>query len=369
MTEDLPELVSEIVDRIRQEVPGYHVVERADQESRVTRQFEGLLTGLVTRRPPSRTENKHARDLGRQRAREGLPLESMISAYHVGYREMWNELLVRAGAHDLGLRAELAGLIGTAWTWVQQASSAAADAYGETARAEEAAQLGLAHRFFDALVAGGSPTGDQGRFAQALGFDSHGVFQAVCSPTDVWSDEALTSLRDRLRRRRGTMRCVPRGAVVIALIQAIPAEALIGVMHQLVPCAPLGVGLARPGLPGASASIADAQEVLTAAEDGAVSTFEHDWLLATIRPQESRLAALLGQCGETAAENPEIAETVRGFAENDLSLTATGRALHVHANTVKYRLDRWEQLTGWDVRSWDGLSASMVGLGLFSPGR
>jgi DNA-binding PucR family transcriptional regulator len=34
---------------------------------------------------------------------------------------------------------------------------------------------------------------------------------------------------------------------------------------------------------------------------------------------------------------------------------------------VKYRLDRWEQLTGWDPRTWDGLTASMVALGLPDP--
>jgi len=40
--------------------------------------------------------------------------------------------------------------------------------------------------------------------------------------------------------------------------------------------------------------------------------------------------------------------------------------MHLHPNTVKYRLERWRQLTGWDARTWDGLSASMLALGLFA---
>lgn len=34
---------------------------------------------------------------------------------------------------------------------------------------------------------------------------------------------------------------------------------------------------------------------------------------------------------------------------------------------MKYRLDRWQDLTGWDAGTWNGLSRSMVGLGLFAP--
>lgn len=97
-----------------------------------------------------------------------------------------------------------------------------------------------------------------------------------------------------------------------------------------------------------------------------VGKFQRDWLFATIRPQADRLNVLLGQCRAPAEKHPELAETVRGYAEHGLSLTAAGRALHIHANTVRYRLARWHELTGWDVHTWDGLSASMVGLNLFA---
>lgn len=65
------------------------------------------VTGLAMRRPPTQDEIAQARDLGRRRAEEGLPLASLIGAYHVGYREMWNELLTRADASAPGLSAQL----------------------------------------------------------------------------------------------------------------------------------------------------------------------------------------------------------------------------------------------------------------------
>lgn len=363
---DLDALVPGIVDRIRSEIPGYAVVGRAEHEQAVTVQYEGLLTGLITRRPPTREESERARELGRRRAQQGLALESVVSAYHVGYREMWNILLHRAGPDDQAMRSELAGLVGTVWMWIERASSAAADAYGEAVRAEDAARLALTHRFLDALTAGGPPRAEHAHMAQALGFDPSGIFQAVCSPGDAWSEEDTTALRVRMRRNRGVMLCAQRDTVLIAVLQGVSADVFVDTLRDLGPPAPAGVGLAREGLTGAGVSIVDAMEVLPAGGTG-VARFADDWLTATLRPQAGRLTALLGLCASTARQHPDLAETIRAFARHGFSLTDTGRALHIHPNTVRYRVDRWQDLTGFDVRTWAGLSASLVALDLSLP--
>ncbi|WP_010595674.1 helix-turn-helix domain-containing protein, partial [Rhodococcus sp. P14] len=54
-----------------------------------------------------------------------------------------------------------------------------------------------------------------------------------------------------------------------------------------------------------------------------------------------------------------LAETLRAFATSGFSLSACARELRVHPNTVKYRLDRWRELTGWDVHDVEGLVASL----------
>ncbi|MFJ8364215.1 PucR family transcriptional regulator [Streptomyces sp. NPDC093984] len=362
VNDDLDALVPGIVDRIRGEIPGYAVVGRAEHEQAVTVQYEGLLTGLITRRPPSREESERARELGRRRAQQGLALESMVSAYHVGYREMWNILLQRAGSDDQAMRSELAGLVGTVWMWIERASSAAADAYGEAVRAEDAARLALTHRFLDALTAGGPPTAEHAHIAQALGFDPAGRFQAVCSPGVEWSEEDIEALRSRMRRHRGAMLCANRDNALIAVLQGVSADVFLDVLRGLGP-RPAGVGLVREGLTGAGVSILDAREVLPADGTG-VARYEDDWLAATVRPQSGRLTALLGPCAAAAGKHPDLAETIRAFARHGFSLTGTGRALHIHPNTVRYRLDRWQEVTGFDVRTWAGLSASMVGLDL-----
>ena len=361
---DLPRLAPGIVDQTRRELPDFRMMDRDEQERGLIEQADALLSGLAARRPPSHDEIKQARALGDRRASSGLPLQALIGAYHVGYREIWNLLLIRAEAQDERLATQLVRLVGAVWTWVQQASSAAADAYGEAVRAQDAAQLSLTYRFLEALQTG-SPDADAVRLARALGFDPAGQFQAVCSPA-TWSDDQVNQFRRDMRRHRGIMRCANRETFMIALIQNMSASPLIAAVRERDREVPVGVGLARTGLDGAVASIADAQEVLPLA-NATTSTvfFDQQWLVATLLPRVGRLAALLEHCREPARTHPELVETVRAFAQNGLSLTATGRAMHLYPNTVRHRLRRWEELTGWNARTWEGLAASMLGLGLF----
>ncbi|MFF7678059.1 helix-turn-helix domain-containing protein [Actinacidiphila glaucinigra] len=85
-------------------------------------------------------------------------------------------------------------------------------------------------------------------------------------------------------------------------------------------------------------------------------------------PQTDRLAPLLEPAVGPAASHPELSLAVRAFADNGSSLTATGRALRLHPDTVKYRLNRRRELSGWDVHTWHGLSASLLGPGLAQAG-
>lgn len=47
---------------------------------------------------------------------------------------------------------------------------------------------------------------------------------------------------------------------------------------------------------------------------------------------------------------PALRDTVLAWCENSCNLVRTARALHVHRNTVIYRLDRLTRLTGRDIR-------------------
>ena len=49
----------------------------------------------------------------------------------------------------------------------------------------------------------------------------------------------------------------------------------------------------------------------------------------------------------------ELLETVKMFFEKDLNLSDTARQLYIHRNTLTYRLDKIEKITGLDLRRFD----------------
>ena len=62
--------------------------------------------------------------------------------------------------------------------------------------------------------------------------------------------------------------------------------------------------------------------------------------------------------------NEEEAATVDAFAAADLNVTRAAATLHVHPNTVRYRLDRIATGTGHDPRTFAGLVELSVVAGI-----
>ena len=72
-----------------------------------------------------------------------------------------------------------------------------------------------------------------------------------------------------------------------------------------------------------------------------------------LRGFSDRILGPLRQQGET--RNADLVRTLRVYLENDLQSNRTAEALHVHPNTLAYRLRRIETLTGSSLRSSKGL--------------
>ena len=59
-------------------------------------------------------------------------------------------------------------------------------------------------------------------------------------------------------------------------------------------------------------------------------------------------------------KSPEMADTIQSFFRNDLSPSATARALFIHRNTLNYRLERIREETGLDIRRFQDAAVLMM---------
>lgn len=174
------------------------------------------------------------------------------------------------------------------------------------------------------------------------------VFTALVSPASV-------------RLMTGTWAsCVEYHGLVV-LLAAVDDS---GPLERALPAGvPAGVGLPRPGFAGARSTVIDAFEAYRLSpQRGAPVRFADDWVAAALVAAGPRLDAPCEIALEVAERSPHLADAVLAFAAEGLSVVGAARALQVHANTVIYRLERWQTLTGWDARTFPGLSLSVAAL-------
>ncbi|MCX5196417.1 helix-turn-helix domain-containing protein [Streptomyces sp. NBC_00249] len=117
----------------------------------------------------------------------------------------------------------------------------------------------------------------------------------------------------------------------------------------------LGAGARAAGPEGLRASLNQARFALTAAgEEAPVRAVEQldtlDRLLAGVPPE---VRSVFGTQTLGALGDGMLRETLEVFLANNCSWARTAEALHLHVNTVHYRIERVEVLTGRDLSRLD----------------
>ena len=362
------EISAQIVSTIRAEVATYGDLPPDLHHEDVRQSVAAIIVGVREHRLPSPDAMDHAREMGRHRARFGLPVHDAITGYHIGYREIWNVMLARARQQQPDLTYDLAQEVTLLWEWFQRLSSAFSNAYDEERQSLLTSQLAAGQRLVRSLMDGATPREQRDDLLQILGFDPDGQFVVACAA--LRDDSDLVRLNEILGRSKGVAYSAssPRDTTVI-VTQGLGSGEIVSAVHELFPQAALAIGLRRPGSAGAAASLVDALEGIGHAQrSGQTLIYESDWLLSLVTADEDRLRPILAVGVSIADEHPALAETVDVYLNSRQSITSCARALFLHPNSVKYRLQRWTELTGWDLHTVDGLVRSALVLKLGSPG-
>lgn len=190
------------------------------------------------------------------------------------------------------------------------------------------------------------------------------MFQAFCAPAKSWLHGQLALLERATKQTGGVVHSALQGQLMIVLAQGTDETSIrekITALGGQQLC--LGVGLRRRGLAGAESSIVDAERALQMTPAaGGVRRFEDVWLRASLLDSRERLEPLLTNAMAAADQHPTLVEAVMAFAESGNNLALAGERVRIHANTVAYRLNRWEQLSGLNVRTFEGMLRSVLAI-------
>jgi hypothetical protein len=357
----LPDLCDRIVTAVRAQNSSYKFLDLAVQRANVERDMSTVVEALVQRRAPETSDHDVLRQHARMRAQAGVPIEDLVSAYHIGFRLLWEIVFATAGGPGPDASPWLADSAGLLWRWLQMFSSVTADGYADDAGQRRIDTDDAIRRLVKVLAGPTEPDQEVRGLARRLGFDPQGWFQVVRAPAPPERHPILAGLDRRLASCPGAAHRLIQAGHLTVLLQG-PAEPVLEVLDGL-PGAGAGCGLRRRFLGGAARSLADADRALALSRVlGRTVFFEEDWLFASLLPHLDRLAPLLVSAPAVASADDQehLREAVRAYARAGFSLASAGQQLGIHANTMRYRLQRWEQITGWDPRSLPGLRLSLL---------
>lgn len=348
----LTQIAGELAALYRREIPRYSEVSASSIEENTRATLEVALQRLASGQSWSKEVDTEIAEQARRWAHLNIPLEFIAHSFHVGARRLVE--LAREHRHDLALDNDvLFAIQDHAW----DAATAAATTLATVQREHEVA---LARRdatrradFMRELAAGRLSPERLAAEASAYGVDLDHPYIALIANCD---EEHADTLEAHIRRSGATSQHRAVYSFVEGRLLALVAR------RPRVP-AELLVASGPPALPqDVHRSFAQAEQALKAASAfGATGVVELTELGATpfviadehlARRLNAKHFADLDQHGDSGVD---IEHTVRTLLDLDTNIDETARTLHLHRNSVRYRVTRFRELTDLDIRRTDQL--------------
>jgi hypothetical protein len=350
LLERLDELTTRCIDRFHQDSDAYRNVPVAELRSATATGIRAGLASVTQLTGPSDEAASYAAQIGELRARQSVPVEAVMQSFHVAAQVIlgaWDQEAARIRVPiELVLRVH-----DLSWAWANFVMTHAARAHG---RADlELAQHGAERRaeLVRDLLFGRLDDVQLEHACAAHGLRPTGRYMAFRASLGGTTD--ISELNRALQN--ATEVAHPLTAIIDGDLAGLLTRAPDLDSGHIVALGPATV------LTELSDSFAIASENLKAAEAfarGGVHGPDGLGLLPAVlasdlgtRLDGKHFSALddLGHFGD------QLEETVRAYLANQRNIGATAHKLGVHPNSIRHRLDRFEQTTRLDLRDTDQL--------------
>lgn len=357
LRQGMPQMTALMESAILAEVPRYRedperyrgdVLELCRLATRI------FLRILETGRPPGSREVAVVQLVGRTVAAGNEPLEPLLHALRIGARVGWDQTL-RAGITQREvLPEELLGLAGQVFEYIDQLSSRIAEAYASQLEEAARARVMTESALFEELVSGRSVVYPPGSAAAASPRVALAV--APAEPDRAAARAAGEIVAGRLRTRFPRTVSGQRHGLAVWLL---PREPLAQVLADCAAGTEVVFG---------SSSVGEDTSMVRAVEEAVVAArmgvelrhvtgrtwfdFPSFYPYAALRSDPAGLARAQASILGPLLENPSLLATLREYFAQNRSVSRTAARVHLHRQSVIYRLRRAAQLL--DARFDDG---------------
>ncbi|HEU5470707.1 MAG TPA: helix-turn-helix domain-containing protein [Actinophytocola sp.] len=378
LAEAAGELVPRVLERVVAELPAYARLPREELRGDIVRIIERGIQSFVhmlrTGQPPSAGLLAALHDDIVQRAEEGIPVEAVLSAHHIGVQVCWDHFSDQARPEELATVIEVSKL---QLRYLRDVTAVVSAGYFQERQRifteEHAARQALlsallaGERITDAAAHAGIPLAPA-YVVLGLRVAAHGDEQCPEVDAAVAARRKIRKLRTELERTAGDpvlSRLTPAGGLVVLPAAdedhepgwARVAKIVLSASHAAGAAITAGAALAAPTSVGPAADIArEVREIAFAAgfPPGVydLSDVALEFQLSRPGPAREILAALV----QPLTRTPELLQTLALHVHCGLNRRRTAKELHVHPNTVDYRLRKIGELTGLDPTHPDQLA-------------
>lgn len=374
LRQHLPRVAKLVVAEIMREVPAYdvpfqgrmgRVIEKAVQ---VSLESFVSLAGQTTPRSgaPVGVGVAAARDLGQAEARNGRPVEALLSAYRVGAGAAWRELSVEAiaagvDAATLGRFAELV------FTYIDELSAASVAGHNSQTTSADRARIVHLDRLTRGLLTGAGEAELDAASAAAT-WTPPRTLTAVLVPsqrlgtTAAVLDPRTLTLSEDLPQREAH----PATGQAVLLVPDAGGRARAH-LHEVLEGRPAVIGPARPWQRVGESYDRAVRALPLALEDAPLDTdavlpelVMHADPTALADLREAALAPF-AEVAEGTADR--LAETLRAWLLLQGRREIVAEVLHVHPQTVRYRMNQVRDLYGDRLTDPDEVLAIILALG------
>ncbi|MBF6174766.1 PucR family transcriptional regulator [Nocardia blacklockiae] len=285
--------------------------------------------------------------IGRRHFQDGFELSYLLTAYQVGARVAWRH--VAATALELELEPQvLAALAEAVFVFVDEFSTASAHGYVLEQSTASAARERRREELAELLLSGRSDTTDvraaATRASWPLPTDAAVV---LADPDDADSRTALDRLGLNalpIRRPDATGVIVPSGnggGHLPRLAAAFQGRAVVIGGPLTLDLLPVGMHIAQTALRLRRGGVLRDSPVLVGDQLDTIIANRDEWLLSVLREQVLRPLLEL-----PAGTRERLIETLRSWLWQMGDRQAIAHELHIHPQTVRYRLARLRELYG-----------------------